>query len=99
MYQLFYYLGFLGTILVAVAYVPQIAHLVKEHCAVGISLNAWAMWLAAGFMMLPNAMISKSTVFTILLLVQIVLGAFILVFAYFHKGKGGVCPIHGHILL
>jgi len=30
-------LGFLGTGLVAMAYIPQIRHLIKEHCSAGIS--------------------------------------------------------------
>ena len=31
----------------AVAYLPQVVHLAREHCSAGISSRAWAMWLAS----------------------------------------------------
>lgn len=83
----------------AAAYIPQIAHLVREHCAVGISLRAWSLWVAAGFLLMPSALTGRAAVFTVLLIAQIILGIFILVFSYYHKGKGGTCPIHGNTWL
>ncbi len=94
MIQFFNYLGFAGTILVALAYIPQITHLLKEHCAYGISIGAWSMWIMAGFLMLPSALSSDALIFKALLIVQIILGVLILVFSYFHQGKGGTCPVH-----
>jgi uncharacterized protein with PQ loop repeat len=51
-------LGFLGTGIVAAAYIPQIHHLVKEHCSAGISINAYALWCVASiFFLIHGAMI------------------------------------------
>ncbi len=94
MIQFFDYLGFAGAVLVALAYIPQVTHLLKEHCAYGISIRAWSMWIVAGFLMLPSALISNALIFKTLLIVQIILGILILIFSYFHQGKDGTCPIH-----
>jgi uncharacterized protein with PQ loop repeat len=45
-------LGFLGTGLVIVGYVPQIVHLVKERCTAGISISAFSLWCAASLLFL-----------------------------------------------
>lgn len=92
MYQFADFLGFGGAILVAIAYFPQITHLVKEHCAYGISIKAWALWFVATLMIMPKAAMSKNAVFIALLFVQIIATLFILIFSYFHRGK--VCGVH-----
>lgn len=85
-------LALLGTIIVAVAYIPQIIHLIRKHCAYGISIGAWGMWLFAAFLLLPHAIILKDLVFISLFIVQIVAILFILIFSYFHQNK--VCDKH-----
>jgi len=85
-------LAFIGTVLVAIAYIPQIIHLIRSHCAYGISVKAWAMWLIATLLIFPHALVAQDTVFVFLLSTHIVAIAFILVFSYFHQDK--VCPKH-----
>jgi len=48
----FQMLGWAGTALVIVAYVPQIRHLYFEKCAWGISVSTWVMWLVASVLLL-----------------------------------------------
>lgn len=45
-------LGWAGTALVIVAYVPQIRHLYVEKCAWGISVSTWVIWLVASVLLL-----------------------------------------------
>ena len=45
-------LGWTGTALVIVAYVPQIRHLYSEKCAWGISVSTWVIWLVASVLLL-----------------------------------------------
>jgi uncharacterized protein with PQ loop repeat len=45
-------LGWAGTALVIVAYIPQIRHLYFEKCAWGISVSTWVIWLAASVLLL-----------------------------------------------
>lgn len=85
-------LGFIGTLIVAGAYIPQGWHLVKKHCAYGISIKAWSLWLIASLLLLPQAILSGEIVFMILFLIQIVAISFILVFASFHQKR--VCKKH-----
>lgn len=40
-------LGMVGIGLSVVAYLPQVSHLVREHCSAGISTRSWQMWLVS----------------------------------------------------
>lgn len=62
-------MGFLGTILVIVAYLPQIYHLIKERCSEGISIKAYCMWSVAALLILVHAvdnMIPSSSRFRVI---------------------------------
>ena len=85
-------LAFIGTVLVAIAYIPQIIHLIRNHCAYGISIKAWAIWFVATLLIFPHALAAQDTIFVFLLSTHIIAIAFILVFSYFHQDK--VCPEH-----
>lgn len=91
------FLAFLGTALVAIAYIPQIVHLIAKHCAYGISIKAWLMWLFAGLLILPHTIVSGDNVFIFLISTQIVAVSFIVAFSYFHQEK--VCQEHKHKFL
>lgn len=85
-------LAIAGTAIVAVAYLPQIIHLVVRHCAYGMSVPAWSLWLLATLLILPRAVASGDQIF---LALQIISGSailFILVFAAFHQAA--TCPRH-----
>ena len=57
-------LGWAGTALVIVAYVPQIRHLYVEKCAWGISISTWVIWLVAGALLLSYCIFRNDTLFT-----------------------------------
>lgn len=92
LYMSLEFLAFLGTILIAFAYIPQIAHLIRKHCAYGISVSAWFIWLIATILILPHAIFSGDPVFTVLIFIHIIAISFIATFAYFHQDK--VCKNH-----
>lgn len=84
--------GFTGTTIVALAYIPQISHLVTQHCAYGLSVKAWLLWLVAALLILPYAISSGDKLFLSLQGVHVIAIAFIFFFSCFHQGK--VCVRH-----
>jgi uncharacterized protein with PQ loop repeat len=85
-------IGFVGSALVIGAYIPQIRHLIQEHCSVGISRMAYAVWLVAALFLLAHAAMIRDAAFIFLQAANTVLTAVIL--AYAEKYKNGVCPVH-----
>jgi uncharacterized protein with PQ loop repeat len=59
-------IGLVGSGLVIWAYVPQIEHLIKEHCSAGISRRAYALWFIAALLLLIHAVMIRDTVFIFL---------------------------------
>jgi uncharacterized protein with PQ loop repeat len=57
-------LGWAGTALVLLAYIPQIHHLYVEKCAWGISISTWLIWLIAGALLLSYCIFRNDTLFT-----------------------------------
>lgn len=53
-------LGFAGTGLVVVGYIPQIVHLLKERCTAGLSIRAFSLWCAASLLFLIHAAVIGS---------------------------------------
>ncbi len=51
--------------MVIVAYVPQIHHVIKEHCSAGISARAYSLWFFASVLFLIHAPMIKDLVFII----------------------------------
>jgi uncharacterized protein with PQ loop repeat len=90
-------MGFLGTALVIVAYLPQIQHLIKEQCTGGISLRAYYMWFTAALLLLVYAIAIQDSVFIMLQGYQ--LGACGLIVFFCRKYKGSVCEAHRHLLM
>jgi uncharacterized protein with PQ loop repeat len=64
-------LGWAGTALVIVAYVPQIRHLYVEKCAWGISISTWLIWLVAGALLLIYSIVRNDTLFTFVQVINI----------------------------
>lgn len=85
-------IGFLGSGLVIWAYVPQIRHLIQEHCSVGISRRAYVLWFIAALLLLMHAIMIHDTVFIFLQTANALLTLMILMYA--GKYKDGVCPTH-----
>ncbi|HEY7743388.1 MAG TPA: PQ-loop repeat-containing protein [Burkholderiales bacterium] len=88
------WIGFAGTALVIIAYVPQIHHLIAERCSGGISIKAYTLWLVAGMLMLVHAVAIADPVFMALQGYQIGAGALVIFFGL--KYKGSVCEAHRH---
>ena len=87
------WLGGAGTALVIVAYLPQIVHLIREHCSAGISCTAFGMWGLGGVLLLSYAISLGDPVFTVLQTYQ--LGASSLICFFGYKYKDSLCDEHG----
>jgi hypothetical protein len=73
--------GFIGAGLAGAAYVPQIWHLIRARCSVGISRLAFSVWLAASLLVTTHAIAIGAGVFIVLGAVQIVATTLILLYA------------------
>src|SRR5215217_3636458 len=58
------FLGWVGTALVIVAYIPQIHHLSVEKCAWGSSITTWLIWLLASTLLLTYCVLRSDSMFT-----------------------------------
>jgi uncharacterized protein with PQ loop repeat len=87
------YLGFAGTTLCILAYLPQIIHLVKEKCSVGLSEGAYIAWAVASMLLLSYSICMRDTVFIALQSYQ--LGSTVLICFFCRKYKGSLCEEHG----
>jgi hypothetical protein len=72
--------AFVGVGLAGAAYVPQIWHLVRVHCAAGISRFAFSVWLGAALLVTTHAVATRAVVFILLGGVQIVATTVILLY-------------------
>ena len=86
------WVGFAGTIIVIIAYLPQIVHLVKAQCSAGISIKAYALWLLSSFLLLAHAFNLNDAVFISLQSYQLGATMTIVVFAW--KYKNSTCELH-----
>lgn len=65
-------LGLIGATLIAIAYIPQIRHIIKEHCTGGVSLRAWLIWLIGTILILIHALTTEDLVFKIIEIVSLI---------------------------
>lgn len=86
------WLGIAGTTLVIVAYLPQVVHLVTEHCAAGVSCVAFTMWGVGGLALLLYAVSLGDTVFTVLQSYQVVASG--LICFYSRRYRDTLCEDH-----
>jgi hypothetical protein len=84
--------GFIGLGLAGAAYLPQIWHLVRVHCSVGISRFAFCVWLGASLLVTTHAIATRAGVFIVLGGVQIVATSVILLYAT--KYASSYCGSH-----
>jgi uncharacterized protein with PQ loop repeat len=92
---MFEMLGATGIAISALAYLPQVIHLAKEHCSAGISSRAWAMWLTSSVLVGALAVHRKDIVF-IMLQLSTLTSASVIVFLA-HRYRGMVCTVHAHL--
>ena len=87
------WLGFAGITLSVLAYLPQIIHLIKEHCSAGLSPKAYCMWVVSSVLLLTYAIAKNDPVFILLQGYQA--GAAALIFYYCLRYKSQLCEEHG----
>jgi lipid-A-disaccharide synthase-like uncharacterized protein len=85
-------LGLAGAAISAIAYLPQIAHLAREHCSAGISRRAWSLWLLSSVLILSHALDRFDLVFLMLQTINVV--AISLILSLTSKYKGMSCLLH-----
>lgn len=85
-------LGFLGTVTVAIGYLPQIRHLARERCSAGVSVAAWQVWLLASLLVLAHAFEMFDVVFIALQAVNIV--AIVSIISLARRYRGMTCAFH-----
>ena len=88
-----HWLGYAGTTLVILAYLPQIYHLLKEHCSAGLCVRAYLMWVAASLCLLSYAVIQRDGVFIALQGYQLLSTS--LICFYSKKYEHNLCEDHG----
>jgi uncharacterized protein with PQ loop repeat len=86
--------GFLGTILVIIAYLPQTYHLIKKQCSGGISIKAYCMWLVAALLIWVHAIDIHDPIFIAPQSYQLGACGFIVFFC--RKYKSSICEMHRH---
>ncbi|HET6923213.1 MAG TPA: PQ-loop repeat-containing protein [Anaeromyxobacteraceae bacterium] len=85
-------LGFIGTLMVAIGYLPQIVHIAREGCSAGISANAWGLWLLASVLIFTHALAVADLVFIVLQSVNIL--AIVAVIVLARRYRYTVCRTH-----
>jgi uncharacterized protein with PQ loop repeat len=88
-------LGMVGIAISVLAYLPQVIHLIREHCSAGVSRRAWAMWIVSSLLIGALALHRRDPVFVLLQLSSLTSAALIVYFASRYRGM--VCPTHAHI--
>ncbi len=88
-----HWMGYAGTGLVIVAYLPQVKHLFRERCSVGVSSSAYLMWGIASMLLLSYAIAKRDPVFIALQSYQ--LGATVLIYLLSRRYRATVCEHHG----
>lgn len=84
--------GLIGVGISIIAYLPQIIHLLREHCSAGLSPMAFGLWLASSILVTFHAAMILDIVFIVLGAAQILTSLIIFVFSL--KYRGGVCATH-----
>ena len=87
------WLGFAAITLSALAYLPQVAHLIKERCSAGLSARAYLMWVASALLLLTYSIAREDLVFVSLQSYQAAAGGLILYFCIRYRGRR--CEEHG----
>lgn len=92
---MFEILGIAGITISVLAYLPQVTHLVREHCSAGISRRAWAMWVLSSLLIGALALHRRDPVFVLLQVCSLTSATLIVFFASRYRGM--VCPTHMHL--
>ena len=86
------WLGFAGTALVALAYLPQVSHLVRAKCTAGVSPWAYLVWSISAVLLLIYAISTRDAVFIALQGYQLAAATSIYVLS--RRQDRRLCDIH-----
>ena len=89
---MFELLGVAGIAISAIAYLPQVVHIAREHCSAGVSRRAWSMWLVSSLLIGALAFHRHDLVFILLQVSSLTSAAIILSLAQRYRGM--VCATH-----
>lgn len=89
---IFQFIGYIGTFLSIWAYVPQIRHLLQEHCSAGISIKAYVIWIISSVCILLYSISIVAVVIIVMQIANLLAIYTILIFA--KKYQGNFCPYH-----
>lgn len=84
--------GLVGVSVSACAYVPQIGHMFRAHCAGGVSRAAFAAWLISSLLCLWQAIAIGALTFVMLGTIQAVATVMIMCCAIAYANNP--CPVH-----
>ncbi|HEX2240749.1 MAG TPA: PQ-loop repeat-containing protein [Actinomycetota bacterium] len=87
--------GVAGIGISVAAYVPQIVHMWREHCAGGVSTRAWGMWLMSGALLGAVALQRGDAVFLLLQITTLTSSIVTLLLA--KKFRGSDCGSHASL--
>ena len=94
MSHLFQLLGLAGIGVSCSANVPQILHLIKEHCSAGVSPRAWTLWFLGSLLIGAYAVSKADKLFIAVQIVNAGAAGTILVLARRYSGMR--CAAHRH---
>jgi lipid-A-disaccharide synthase-like uncharacterized protein len=84
-------IGWVGTALVVIAYLPQIYHLLVQKCAWGISILTWVIWLIGSLMLLVYCILRVDLLFIVVQSINITaIGTTI----FLARRSNRICPHH-----
>lgn len=92
MVTVFEIFGIVGIAISMLAYIPQVVHLVREHCSAGVSGRAWMMWVVSGVLVGALALHRRDPVFIMLQVSNLTSTAAIAFLAYRYRAR--VCDQH-----
>lgn len=84
--------GMTGACVSASAYVPQIGHMFRAHCAGGVSRMAFGAWIISSVLCLWQAVAIRSLTFELMNMFGLIAVTLILMCAIAYKNNP--CPIH-----
>jgi uncharacterized protein with PQ loop repeat len=96
-YEVVSNVGLAGTCIVFAAYIPQIRHLIKEHCPAGISVRAYSLWFLAALFFLAYAGMIGDIVFIVAQVLN--LAAICAIVIYVKRYENKLCIMHRDLLL
>lgn len=89
--QLEQIIGWVGTALLVVAYLPQIYHLLIKKCAWGISILTWILWLIGCLLLLAYCILRRDFLFIV---VQSISITAIVTTIFLARRSNSICPYH-----